>query len=511
MSKNKQIMIWALVAVAVLGAVTAVLLLTAPKKETQEEDTSTSVTADIDENNDLMLFDHQESELAEVSVTNADGTYSITPSGKTDADGKILWTIADIETAPLDNSTLSTAAGYAVSFEAREFVEEVADSSVLAKYGLAEPRSTVTAKLTDGTEFTFKIGDEVPSSASSIYMTVDGKTVYTCYKTHVTNFLNNKYSYVDLKAIPDYDTSSEEIVKMTIERVDLEEPLVIEMIPGDDNEDNVQVYAYRLTSPYYAYMDLTDAPTFLYSIFGLTASACEVVGLDENDRNITGLSAPNCTVTVETNVRTYTLTIGNGLADETTDENGNTTKKLNYFYGVSGDYPDVLYKFAASNLEVLTIQPQTLISKLFLMPYIYSLKSVTYSDPSGRSVDIGIETIKAAAEGEEDIHNFTLNGEPTEDQPVKNLYQYLISAAGEDLYFDEDKGDLIAEITYNYIDPNAGMNGKDIVRLYSSNTDRKVIINLNGENLFKTRQMYATQLVSNIDKFLSGEEIVLTY
>jgi len=511
MSKNKQIIIWSLVAVAVLAAVTAILLLTAPEKKTQEDDTDTSVISDTDTANELMLFDHKESELAEVSVTNADGTYSITPSEKTDSDGNILWTIADIGSAPLNNSSLSTAAGYAVSFEAKEFVEEAADSSVLAKYGLAEPRSTVTAKLTDGTEFTFRIGDDVPSSTSSVYMTADGKTVYTCYKTHISYFLNNKYGFVDLKAIPDYDTSSEEILKMTIERVDLEEPLVIEMIPADDDEDNVQVYAYRLTSPYYAYMDLTNAPTFLYSIFGLTASGCEVVGLDDNDREITGLNDPNCTVTVETNVRTYTLTIGNGIADETTDENGNTTKKLDYFYGVSGDYPDVLYKFDTNTLEVLTIKPQSLISKLFLMPYIYSLESVTYSEPSGRTLDIGIETIKAQTDDEEDIHNFTLNGEPTDDQAVKNLYQYLISAAGEDLYFDEDKGDLIAEITYNYLNPDEGMNGKDVVRLYSSNTDRKVIINLNGENLFKTRQMYATQLVSNIDKFLAGEEIVLTY
>ena len=171
----------------------------------------------------------------------------------------------------------------------------------------------------------------------------------------------------------------------------------------------------------------------------------------------------------------------------------------------------MLYRFDASSIAAMQIYPEQLISKMFLMPYIYSLDSVTYSDAEGRTLDIGVKTVKAATEEEQDEHSFTLNGEPTADQPVKDLYQYFISASGEELYFDEDKGDLIAEINYNYSDKKDGINGKDTVRFYSSNTDRKVIIELNGSNLFKTRKMYTTQLFSNVDNFLGGKEIVLTY
>ena len=164
-----------------------------------------------------------------------------------------------------------------------------------------------------------------------------------------------------------------------------------------------------------------------------------------------------------------------------------------------------------SRIAAMQVTPELLISKMFLMPYIYSLDSVTYSDAEGREVNIGIETIKAQSEDEEDVHNFTLNGKPTAEQPVKDLYQYLISASGEELYFDSDKGELLAEINYNYKDKKNGVGGKDTVRFYSSNTDRKVIIELNGENIFKTRRMFVTQLYSNMDSFMNGGEIILTY
>ena len=147
------------------------------------------------------------------------------------------------------------------------------------------------------------------------------------------------------------------------------------------------------------------------------------------------------------------------------------------------------------------------------MPYIFDLESVDYSDSEGHKLDLGIRLIQKAIpeESKAEISEFTVNGEKWDESRFKNLYQYLISAAGEELYLDTDKGELIAEVVYNYIDKAKGFGGKDTVRFYTSNTDRKVIIELNGENVFKTRQLYATQLLSNIESFLNGGEIILTY
>ena len=242
--------------------------------------------------------------------------------------------------------------------------------------------------------------------------------------------------------------------------------------------------------------------------------------MTEEDYERSGLNNPSCKLTVETTVKTYTLTLGLPLINTVTDEEGNEKKGLSGFFGMSSEVPDVLYLFSADDVPASTIDPKNLISRLFLMPYIYSLDKVNYSDSEGRSFSFGLETIKGEdtvnENGEtikgEDIHYHYVNGEKVSDeQSLKNMYQYLISASGEELYFEEEKGELLAAIEYIYVDKSEGDGGKDVVRFYESEGDRKIIINVNGKNLFKTRRMYITQLFANADSFLTGGEIVLTY
>lgn len=513
MSKNKKIIIFSLIGLAILTGVTVVLLLTSPvMNEPLEGDPALdgSVTINGTPVADLVMCKRAESEAVSIGVTTPSGDYSIVPAGE--SGGKVNWTVAGLENAPLDTDAVAEAAGYAVDFEAVDVVIELTDSAELEKYGLAEPNTVIKTKFSDNTEFELKVGDPVPNISSYVYVTADGKKVYTAMKTKTDCFHARALDYVRLTAIPAYDAEGgETVTKMTVERVDLKEPIVIESLEDEENEDAIQVYSYRLTSPYTAYADLKDAPNFIYGLFGLTASSAECTDPTENDMALTGLDNPNCTVTVETNKKTYTLTLGAAIIETAYDDEGKETKKLNGFYGMTSEVPDVIYKFDGGSIPALTVQPQEIMSKLFLMPYIYSLDSIDYSDSENRKLSIGIETIKSADEEVGDIHRFTVNGEKWDEQACKDLYQYLISASGEDLYFDEDKGELLAEIVYNYKDKSDGVDGKDVVRIYASNTDRKIILNLNGKNLYKTRQIYSTQLFKNIDSFLRGDSITLTY
>ena len=248
----------------------------------------------------------------------------------------------------------------------------------------------------------------------------------------------------------------------------------------------------------------------MYSYFGLNAKKVEWVGLTETDYKLSGLDEPTCVMTVTTNKKVYTLALGKLLVDTVTNEDGSVSRNVEGVYGVSSEVPDVLYLFDTDDIPALSIDPQRLISRLFLMPYIYSLDSVSYSDRDGTEFEIDINELPHG-EDEEAKYEFVLDGESAKEQSVKDMYQYMISASGDELYFDDDKGELIATMTYSYNDKNNGLDGRDIVRLYESTSDRKVIIELNGENLFKTRQIYATQLLGNAKRFLSGGEIVLSY
>lgn len=503
MSKNKQILIFSAIGLAVLGGVTAILMLTAPEKASETEDTSSSVTKEEDKS--VKLTEKTEADVDMVTVKNNKDEYVIV-KGAESTDTETVWVIKGLEDANLLTSNIGNLVSNVASLTANQLVEENAED--LGKYGLIVPEATVAVKYNDS-EYSFLVGKEVPTSSSEVYFCEkDKNTVYTYSKSSLSGFSSDKFAYIDTAAVPSYDQSSgEEVLKFSIERTDLEEPIVIEQIPVSD-EDAISVFTYELTSPFKAYADLANAPNFIYSLFGLTASEVAWFGMTEADYVISGLDDPSCVFTLETTLASYTVTLGNPIIEEVTDENGNVTNELVGIYGMSSAVPDTLFRFNTDDIPAMTIQTEAIVSELFLMPYIYSLESAEYTDSEGRSVTLSFETIPSEEEGGNDVHKHYLNGELHDEQRVKDLYQFFISASGDELYFEEEKGELLATITYNYADKNEG---KDVVSFYSSETDRHIIINVNGDNIFKTSQIYLTQLKSNVDSILNGGEIVLTY
>lgn len=495
MSKNKQILIFSGIGLLVLGGVTAALMLTAPKEEPDETETEI-VEEETDER--CYLTDKTIDDIISVNVVNSLGEYDIIK----DSD---VWTIDGLQEAVISNDSVETLAANVAAMTASDFVEENAGD--LAKYGLDLPTAIVTVNYADGSEFSFSMGNEVAADTTKIYLCETGETTVYTYKASALSLFNEeKFAFISVAATPEYDQSSgEEVLKLTIERFDLEEPIVIETLPEPD-DGTLAVFAYEMTSPYTAYVDLTNAPNFMYSIFGLTADKAAWFGMSEEDYVISGLSDPSCVFTVETNVKDYTITFGNAISDEVSDENGNVTTEIVGFYGMSSEVPDTLFVFSLESIEAMVIQPDDLISRLFLMPYIYSLDTVQYEDCQGTAFELGFETLQN--EDGEEVHKHYLNGEEYDESRIKNMYQYLISASGEETYFEEEKGELLAQVTYNY--KKAGEQ-PHVVQFYSCDEDRSVIINVNGENLFKTKQIYITQLYTNAQNFLSGGEIVLTY
>lgn len=503
MSKNKQILIFSGIGLAVLGGVTAVLLLTAPQNDAAIGE---SDTEQVQETESYVLSAQTAENIAKIHVVNVSGEYDIVPEAEKDEDGNTVWTIDGLQGAPLLSDTIASAVKGIANVEAQQLVEE--NPAETDKYGLSDPQASVTISYADGTNYSFSYGNQTPTSSSAVYFLDSASdTVYTYKKSAVTPFSGDKFSFIETMVMPAQDNSGEEEIKsLTVERYDLEDPLIIEQIPTV--EDEISVFAYQLTSPYTAYADLTDAPNFMNSLFSLEAQKAVWYGMEEKDYEASGLNDPTCTITLKTSKKTYKITLGKPVVSETSDENGNVSQKITGIYGMCSEMPDVLYLFNYEDIPALSIDPQAVISELFLMPYIYSLDKVSYSDSEGRSFELGFETIPAETEDGEDTHNHFLNGEPADEQQIKKMYQFLISAAGDELYFDEENGGQLAQITYTYSDKSRG---EDVVTFYSSPTDRKVIININGENVFKAKQIYINQLYKNAENLLNGGEIVLTY
>ncbi len=502
MSKNKQILIFSGIGLAVLGGVAAALILTAPKPEDEPEELP------AEEDASLILTEKTEADVESLHIKNGDGEYDIINSGETGEDGAVVWTVAGLEGARLMSSELSAAVANAAALTARQLVEE--NAAELDKYGLSEPQAEVTVHYTDGTDYSFRFGKETPTSSAAVYFSGEEETtVYTYTKSKLTAFTNDRFGFIETQVMPAADNSGEEeILRFQIERANLEEPIVIEKIPDSGDPDELAVFTYQMTSPYTAYADLTDSPTFIYSLFGLTATSAEWYGMEEKDYKISGLDQPSCVFTLETNKKTYTVTLGNTAAREVTDENGNPSTEIMGVYGMCSEVPDTLFLFDYASIPAASIQPESIISNLFLMPYIYSLKELHYEDSTGQKFTLEFAKVKDATDTENAVYSHKLNGEDYDEQRIKNIYQYLISASGDETYFGDAQGELLAEVRYVYADTSRG---EDVVRFYSSTEDRRVIVNVNGKNLFKAKQIYMTQLYQNVENFLNGGEIILTY
>lgn len=492
MCKNKQILIFSGIGLAVLGGVASLLLLTAPAPEPEETDPSAGT-----EDTALILTEKSPGDVLGLHISNTDGEYDIVPSGETNADGAAVWTVAGLEKANLRTSELSAAVTNAAALTARDFVEENAE---LEKYGLSEPKSTVTVRFSDGTDYTFRIGDDVPGSSSAAYFYAEeNDTVYTYTKSKLNAFLNDRFGFIETQVMPASDNAAgEEILSFKVERSDLDEPILIEQIPPSDDPDELAVFSYQMITPYAVYLDLTNGPVFLQSLFGLTAQRAAWYGMEERDYELSGLNDPTAVITVETTKKTYTLTLGGAVGKEVTDENGKVTTEITGIYGMSSEVPDTLFLFDESAIPALSVRADALISKLFLMPYIYSLREVTYKDHLGQEFAFSFEKTKDATETEPAVYRHLLNGEETDEQRLKNLYQFMISATGDELYFGDEEDELLAEIHYIYSDENRGEN---IVKFYSAKDDRRVIVNVNGKNLFKTKQIYMSRLYENVESF----------
>lgn len=483
MSKNKQIIIFSLIGLLVLGAVTAVLLLTQPQAEEAEEA--------VVEDSSINLIDKDAANLLSLSITNSRDSYEIVPS---ETEGE--WTIESIAQAPLVQSTFSSVASAASSLTAKALVEE--NAADLSIYGLDVPVATFTSTFNDDTSVTLEIGNEAPTESSTYVKLSDSNDVYICLTSRLSSFYNSRFSFVSTAMMDAYDSeTAPTIKKLTIERIDFEEPVVIEALP-EPEEDEISVYSHKFTSPYDVYLDLNNGVGLLYGMYGLTASRVEWVGMEEKDYELSGLDNPTCTVSMLVEGKIYELKIGKAIVNETTDEaTGVTTQNITGYYAMINQVPDVLFVIDPSTAPWMSMTVEYYMSKIFSIPYIYDLQSVSYSD--------GDNEFEVNIEGNAENNSFFIDGNEVDGDLFKQFYQFLIGAKGETIYTEDEKGELIATYTYTYRDGTT-----EVVAFYESE-DRNPIISVNGQNLFKTKQMYTIRLKQNAEAFLTGGEISLNY
>ncbi|MCM1054332.1 MAG: DUF4340 domain-containing protein [Bacteroides sp.] len=494
-SKNFRIILFSVVGLIVLGAVVLLLTVTAPDSG-EEENTAVSSTT---EDPALVLQPEDMGDIASIHIENSKGSFTVKPVNS--ENGEKNWAVEgmeDIDERLWVQSSFESLVGTLTDMTARSVIEEAPDD--LEQYGLTEPQARAEVNYENGGTFTILIGGNVVSGSANYVKTLDSDTVYSYYTYNLSGITGGEpMSFINTTVMPSYDSSNApEIKKITVTRKDLDAPIVLEALP-EAPEDSIQVYAYAFTSPYDVYLDLTEGNSYINAMFTLSADKAVYVDPTEAQMAETGLDDPFCEVDMLAGDSVYRLYIGSSVTEEVTDEeSGVTTAELAGFYAMSNQVKDVIYYFSADKMIWATMEPTRYMSKLFLMPYIYDLNTVSYRDSDCE--------FSLTVEGGADDGRVILNGEESDIDRFKTFYQYLVSCRGEEIYTDEAKGDFIAEFSYTYDDGR----DPDSVALYGSN-DRKVVIEVNGKNIFKTKWNYGTRLKENAKAYLNGEEVILNY
>lgn len=489
MKKNTKIILGSVIGLAVLGAATLALVLTQPKDDTADSDTSSDTSVSI--------TDYETDDISTLTVTNESGEYTINRLGKE------KWGIDSIPEALANSSSYSNAMSSAGGMSAKQVVEE--NATDLAKYGFDKPTATIkmTFKDNKADDVTCLVGIKYEGENSWYVKTDKSNTVYLVSNSGVSFAMNDKLSYVNKSTlVASYDSKNDTVNRVRVERKDLEKDIVLDKLPEEKEKEFSSTYvAYAMSSHNGILADDELDQKVVYGLYGISASDVFAVSPTDEQKKQAGLDDPDCTVTIVSNEDTVTkLSIGSAVYNVTkNEETVEEIKTITGYYGMLSD-KDAIYVFSPDDLPWLTVTPESILYKLFLTPYIYYLDGVTIYDSDRKAYDFKIV-------GDADNASFSYDGKEVDAAKFKSFYQYLLSAYAEQIYLDDltDDNKFIAGITYDHREEGKE---NDAVEFYSSESDRTCIIVVNGDVRYKVRQIYATRLLENLNALLTGGEIV---
>lgn len=483
MKKNIKLIIICAVVVLLLAGMLVFLKLTAP--EAEEEDTKEEVTSQL-------LYDKDPAALANLTITNEHGTYEVTRFGEGE---EAVWGVIEYANLPVDGNVIKNLVEKASTMTSQRVVVE--DPEDISIYGLDTPSAEVTAEFSDsaGTVRKLTIGNPTPDERQRYFMLDDDKTVYTAYNSAVNCFLNDKHDviarviYTARQSKNENDTTDyTRINKITVKRPDIDYDFVIEYDFRQDNPDLMTGNSsqYVVTSPVYRDLNPDKASDVTTSIFGLAAKDLAVLNPEENDFEVLGLNDPAARITFEINGGdVIDIAVGN----EYHDEDG---KKAGWFVHVDGI--DIIYIFAEESLPWLTATPLDIVTTMITSNYVYDLDTF--------NIETADKDMRFTFEGN-DAKTFAvkLNGSDVDADKFKTLYQFILKAPSDTLYFEETDAEPTATVTIK-----TGL-GQDVIEFIPSD-GRKSIIRLNGKSSYKCATAYVDRLIKNLELYENGQDII---
>ena len=534
LSKTTVTVIVAAAVLLVLGAVLLILMMTgSDKNETSsgavsggstseavsDGDDSTSGSESTSSGSDkIAITDKEQANVLGIEVTNETGSFSFGRQQRevstADEDGNVsteteyYWVSPQLEGVAHNDSAIGSFVRCMAGLSASSMVEENAQD--LEKYGLASPVSEVKITFDDGTSADICFGIRNPAADNYVYCLTKGSSdvMQVSYYSTGSAFYDIK-DFVNLVLTEAYNANNvNELDYLTIERKDLDEPVNIEYMydiaEESENEDSVitTFNTHRITSPITAELDTTSGQSIRYGLYSLSASSCEYIRPTEQEIADAGLDDPYCRVSFKYGGKARVLLLGNEIRTTTGEGESAVSSVTGYYAMFEGG--DIVYSISTANAPWYTFKVQDIMSRRPISPYIYTIDTLTVTTTDGEYV--------FTVSGDADDHSFTCGDTVIKDSSFKGFYQHLITAMGEELYFSDEQPEPYISVVFRYREEYYDVYGRseDTIVFYKSD-DRKNIVSVNGDILYKVRQIYTQRLLDNLDALFNGGEIKLDW
>lgn len=397
----------------VIGSIFAIVKFV-PRLSTEDDNNTDMLFSDS------MLFDNELSELASVTVTNSNGTFTFLSEEveTTDSSGQTAkskrWYVQGMDKELVDSETIKEKLQPA----AKLTVKRPVDTKTPEQCGFGQPTYTVKAVTDEGAEYTLYVGADSPDNTGTYVMTNTDDTIYIAYDTAINNF---DFALIDLAnsesiATAKFNTSVVSYCDDTgvlntfdtlkISGKNFEKPVII--TPNKDESISAYV-GYTVTSPINRYAD-TDGVDAVFSIFSKGLAVDGAYAFDVSPASLAAVGLDNPDMTVQLTVAGETKTFKISIVDDS-------------YFAVVNDESEMIKKVAISSSTFVQYGPSDLYSSFVFIRTISDVSNVTIAHGE-KSYDFDITSVK----GEDDKAKLEVS---CNDQKItysyfQNLYQEVI-------------------------------------------------------------------------------------
>ena len=353
----------------------------------------------------------------------------------------------------------------------------------LSGYGLSDPACRAEIHYRNGDTEALLFGDPVPTMNDAYYyLAVEGSTsVYMGYATHYKLFTATRN---ERHAVPANTgmTSADNVQSLLVKRPG-QETLEIARKPESDTYLNVSTI--EMLQPFKNDANLETAGALFEAAVGIKLE--KYAGTLEEVAEVSGLGEDQATLV------------------QATDKSGNVLRYLVGNVAEDGEHTYVCinqtdaYLAKSSTVDfVKDCTPQNVIDRFSGIVYIERVNKVTVETGSEK-YELGIER---TLDGENQVSQYTFDGEKIDDKTFKKLYQTVIasmvSRVSDDFHLE---GDTVLRITYDLnVDP-----GVYVVEFITYNDDYYAVRRADGLTLYLIKKNQVQSIADALASMRAGE------